>query len=485
VLENVARISVRTGDHNPTVTSVRRLPAPTASDPGAVFAVKSLLRPLVAVTYMLLCVWISGESLHGPYFLVAVMTFLAAAELSDVKLERRGRLGLTPGSLPDLLVRWTLVVAFILIVLYLSGLTDRINLTPLLPWALTTPLLLWAADLSCGQILRPRRNSAGVRKAVILGLNTAGIRLKAALDADETLRIRVQGYFDERSPGRLPGGGHGLLGTRQELVSFIMRENISVLYITLPMVPRPRIMEILEGLRDSTVSIYFVPDLLTFDLIQPRFQTVGSVALVAVRESPFFGACTIAKRISDLAVAATALVLCAPILLAVAIGVRMSSRGPVLFNQKRYGLDGRKIVVKKFRSMTVTETAITQFTAVGRKDARVTRFGAFIRKTSLDELPQLFNVLDGSMSIVGPRPHPIAMNEQYRKLIPGYMLRHKIKPGITGWAQVNGCRGGDDLESMTRRIQYDLDYLRNWSLGFDALIILKTLMVVVNDKHAF
>ena len=128
---------------------------------------------------------------------------------------------------------------------------------------------------------------------------------------------------------------------------------------------------------------------------------------------------------------------------------------------------------------------MVQFTAVSRNDARVTRFGAFIRATSLDELPQLFNVLEGSMSIVGPRPHAIAVNEQYRRLIPGYMVRHKVKPGITGWAQVNGYRGGDDIVSMTKRIELDLDYLRHWSLGLDLLIILRTATLVWNDRHAY
>jgi len=173
------------------------------------------------------------------------------------------------------------------------------------------------------------------------------------------------------------------------------------------------------------------------------------------------------------------------VLLLSAVCIRLDSAGPIFFKQKRYGLDGREILVYKFRSMRVTEDGKERFKAATRGDSRITRVGAFIRKTSLDELPQLFNVLEGGMSIVGPRPHPVAMNEHYRRAIPGYMVRHKVKPGITGWAQVNGYRGGDDLESMRKRIEFDLAYLRNWSLWLDLKILLKTVGVVWKDRHAY
>jgi putative colanic acid biosynthesis UDP-glucose lipid carrier transferase len=173
------------------------------------------------------------------------------------------------------------------------------------------------------------------------------------------------------------------------------------------------------------------------------------------------------------------------VLLLVAVCIRVDSAGPILFKQKRYGLDGREILVYKFRSMRVTEDGKAHFRAASRADSRITKVGAFIRRTSLDELPQLFNVLEGSMSIVGPRPHPVAMNEHYRRAIPSYMVRHKVKPGITGWAQVNGYRGGDDLESMRKRIEFDLAYLRNWSLWLDLRILLKTVTVVWSDRHAY
>jgi len=193
----------------------------------------------------------------------------------------------------------------------------------------------------------------------------------------------------------------------------------------------------------------------------------------------------LAKRLTDIAVGGVATLMLAPVLAFVAIGVRITSPGPVIFRQKRYGLDGKPITVYKFRSMTVTEDGDRSYTQVSRGDARVTPFGAFIRRTSLDELPQLFNVLEGSMSIVGPRPHAVAVNEQYRRLIPGYLVRHKVKPGITGWAQVNGYRGGDDLGSMTKRIEFDLEYLRHWSLWLDIMILFRTAIMVLTDKRAY
>jgi putative colanic acid biosynthesis UDP-glucose lipid carrier transferase len=228
-----------------------------------------------------------------------------------------------------------------------------------------------------------------------------------------------------------------------------------------------------------------VPDIFAFNLIQARFDILGGIPVVAVRETPFYGAAWVAKRVSDVVIASLALVAVLPVMLITAAAIRIDSRGPVLFKQKRYGLDGREILVYKFRSMTVTEDGKQAFSAAARGDARITRVGALIRKTSIDELPQLFNVLEGTMSIVGPRPHAVAMNEHYRREIPGYMVRHKVKPGITGWAQVNGYRGGDDLESMRKRIELDLAYMRHWSLWLDFRILLKTVSVVVADRNAF
>jgi putative colanic acid biosynthesis UDP-glucose lipid carrier transferase len=248
---------------------------------------------------------------------------------------------------------------------------------------------------------------------------------------------------------------------------------------------QPRIMALLDGLRDTTASIYFVPDIFVTDLIQGRLSTVSGLPVVAVCESPFTGFNGVIKRLSDIILSLLILVLIAPILLVISIGIKLTSPGPVIFKQRRYGLDGHEIIVYKFRSMTVTEDG-PNIPQAQKNDRRITPLGAFLRKTSLDELPQFINVLEGKMSVVGPRPHAVAHNEQYRKLIDGYMVRHKVKPGITGWAQVNGYRGETEvLEKMKKRIDFDLDYLRNWTLRLDLYIVLKTVQVLVKDRHAY
>ena len=269
------------------------------------------------------------------------------------------------------------------------------------------------------------------------------------------------------------------------VADYARAQRIDVIYIALPMASQPRILRLLEELRDTTASIYFVPDIFVSDLIQARVDSLGGLPVVAVCESPFYGFNGVVKRVSDIALSLFILAIISPLMLAIAIGVKLSSRGPILFKQRRYGLDGRKIVVYKFRSMTVAEDGdlVRQAT---RNDSRITKFGAFLRRTSLDELPQFINVLQGRMSVVGPRPHAVAHNEIYRKLIRGYMIRHKVRPGITGLAQVMGFRGETEtVEKMKARIEHDLQYLRNWSLLLDLQIILKTVVVVLGRQNAY
>jgi putative colanic acid biosynthesis UDP-glucose lipid carrier transferase len=246
-----------------------------------------------------------------------------------------------------------------------------------------------------------------------------------------------------------------------------------------------RVVDLLEELRDTTASIYFVPDIFVMDLIQSRTADISGVPVVAMCETPFHGTPGLIKHTMDIAISGVALLALSPLLLLIALRIKLGSRGPVIFRQRRYGLDGQIIWVYKFRTMTVTEDGadIQQATP---DDARITPFGRFLRRYSLDELPQLINVLKGSMSLVGPRPHAVAHNELYRRLIKGYMVRHKVLPGITGLAQVNGCRGETTrLEEMKARIEYDLDYLRHWSPLLDVRILLQTVIQVLNDRKAY
>jgi putative colanic acid biosynthesis UDP-glucose lipid carrier transferase len=248
------------------------------------------------------------------------------------------------------------------------------------------------------------------------------------------------------------------------------------------MVSQPRIIKLLDELKDTTASVYFLPDIFLTDLIQGRIGQVDGIPVVAVCETPLMGVDSIIKRFTDVVFALMVLILLSPLLIAISIGVKLSSSGPIIFRQRRYGLDGKEIIVYKFRSMTVCDDG-NNIAQASKQDSRITCLGAFLRKTSLDELPQFINVLQGRMSVVGPRPHAVAHNETYRKLIKGYMVRHKVKPGITGWAQVNGLRGETDtLDKMQARIEHDIDYLRNWSPRLDVYIVLKTIWVVVRGQ---
>jgi putative colanic acid biosynthesis UDP-glucose lipid carrier transferase len=460
-----------------------------ATDPSTVFVVKSLLFPVTAVLTLIACLLGWRESLSGPYFLVAVLAFFGAADLLDVAaVQGTQTRALALRSLVDIVLRWLFVIAFIWLLLHLAGLSGQINNSVVLSWAVATPIVLWSGQNVARLLLLRGAETRRItpRRALIVGMTEIGLRLASKLTEDPLLRTEVIGFFEDRAENRLlPHDNYRILGKCPDIPNFVQQHDVNVVYITLPMTRDPRVLQLLDALRDSTVSIYFVPDLFVFNLIQARFDLLSGIPLVAVRESPFYGLHGITKRLSDILIASLCIALLSPLLIAIVVGVRLSSRGPVIFRQKRYGLNGKPIIVYKFRSMTVTEDGESTYTQVSRNDSRVTPLGALLRRLSLDELPQLFNVLEGSMSIVGPRPHAVAVNEQYRRLIPSYMVRHKVKPGITGWAQINGHRGGDDLVSMQKRIEFDLQYLRHWSLRLDLVILMKTATLVLLDRKAY
>lgn len=352
---------------------------------------------------------------------------------------------------------------------------------------------LWVAPLSQAGahfLLRAsapalRRLQGGARRVILAGMNEQGIDLARRLEGDLYTSAQVLGFFDDRQHERLQHRAeYPILGHLSAIPQFVKETRVDVIYLSLPMASQGRILTLLDGLRDTTASIYFVPDTFVTDLIQGRMDTVGGAPVVAVCETPFTGLNGAIKRASDVVLSVLILLLIAPVLALIALGVKATSPGPAIFRQRRYGLDGAEIVVYKFRTMTVLEDGAT-IRQASLDDTRVTPLGAFLRRTSLDELPQFVNVLQGRMSIVGPRPHAVAHNELYRKLIKGYMVRHKVRPGITGWAQVNGLRGETEtLEKMSARIEYDLEYLRNWSLRLDLYIIVKTAWVVFRGSNA-
>jgi putative colanic acid biosynthesis UDP-glucose lipid carrier transferase len=330
------------------------------------------------------------------------------------------------------------------------------------------------------------RRGIRIRRFAIVGLNGLGRQLLQSVESSPDLGLKFAGFFDDRDEGRLERGTEEIrLGPISELVLLARRREVQVVFITIKMQGEDRIREIIRLLSDTTASVYIVPDLFVFQLIHSRWSEIQGLPVVSVFENPFYGVDGILKRAFDVVAASGLTTVAAVPMLAIAMLVKLTSPGPILFRQSRYGLDGREIRVWKFRTMTVCEDgeAVKQAT---KDDQRITWIGKFLRRTSLDELPQLFNVLIGNMSLVGPRPHAKIHNEYYRKEIEGYMLRHKVKPGITGLAQVNGCRGETDtLDKMERRVRFDHQYIREWTIWLDLRILLKTFHVVVSRQNAY
>ena len=436
----------------------------------------------VAVAILLGSVLWFGGRFDGPWLILALLLFSMTFPGDPARDTA------APGELArSIATSWLSIIGLLLLLGWASGTLAVFDSRAIIAWLIATPPALFAAHRLVPLILPRVMAAQGVQKtAVIAGANDAGLRLAGRIRANPFPGVRFTGYFDDRGDKRLETSGAGAcLGSLDQLAGYVKAHRIDFIYIALPMASQPRILKLLEELRDTTASIYFVPDIFLFDLIQARMEMIDGVPVLAVCESPFYGVDGMVKRASDVVLACLILLLISPVMLAIAAGVKLDSRGPVLFKQRRYGLDGKEILVYKFRSMRVLEDGATIRQAT-RGDPRVTAFGAFLRASSLDELPQFINVLQGRMSIVGPRPHAIAHNEMYRKLIRGYMIRHKVRPGITGLAQVNGARGETDtLEKMRQRIDYDLAYLRGWSLALDLKIIAKTVAVVFGKHNAY
>jgi putative colanic acid biosynthesis UDP-glucose lipid carrier transferase len=387
----------------------------------------------------------------------------------------------------DIGTSWLALLAILLLCGYATRSLNLFEPNIVFWWAVVTPALLWLTYFSGRALLRRlAAQPENRRTAVVVGAGGLGVKVANAFRARGDIGLSFLGYFDDRADQRVdPDAMLMRLGSLRQVAEYVREHGVHEVYITLPLGSQPRIVELLEQVQGTTASVFFVPDVFGISIIQGRLQDMNGVPVVGLCETPFTGTNRLVKRIEDVVLASLILVLISPLLLAIAIGVRLTSPGPALFRQRRNGLDGTEIVVWKFRSMrTQDDGAVVPQATKG--DPRITPFGAFLRRTSLDELPQFFNVLQGHMSIVGPRPHAVAHNEQYRQLIKAYMVRHKVKPGITGWAQIHGHRGETDtIEKMQARVEYDLEYLRNWTLGLDLQIIARTVKLVFIDRHAY
>lgn len=388
-------------------------------------------------------------------------------------------------SFRDICLRWLKIAGVLVMLCYLARWTPRLPHDFVRALLLLTPLAVWLGFLA-GDLVAAAIDRRHVRRAVLVGANTQGRKLVHALKTARGPNFHFIGYFEdrERDPWADPDTPPHL-GGLADLVDYLRTHKVDEVYFAIARATDDGFREVLDTLQDTTCSVHYAPDLLTFNLTHMRVDEVDGIPVIAVCDTPTTGFGASFKRLFDIVGALLAITLFAPVLVGCTLAVAGTSRGPVIFRQRRYGLDGHEIVVWKFRTMTVCEDG-EQIRQATDNDPRITRVGAFLRRTSLDELPQLFNVLGGAMSLVGPRPHAVAHNEYYRRLIRGYMLRHKTKPGITGLAQVRGLRGETEtVEKMADRVMADLEYLRNWSLGLDFLILLRTVATVLGRRNAW
>lgn len=416
-----------------------------------------------------------------------LLIHLIASEVSGVYRSWRGsRLA---HELYCLLLNWMYTAPLVLGAGLLTQLNSHFSYESKIIWLLITPLAMGSSRVLFRMVLKGmRKRGFNTRQFAICGLNPLGLQLADNIQASPELGLEFAGFFDDRPSNRIKEAmGRDLpsAGTLNRLAAMARCGEVDMIFITFPMRAEKRIRDYLSKLSDTTASVYIVPDFFVFQMLHARWNQINGLPVVSVFETPIMGIDGVLKRGFDLLVASVLLAILALPLAIIAMLVKCSSPGPVFFRQKRYGLIGEEIKVWKFRSMRVCENgAIIQ--QATKDDDRITTLGRFLRKTSLDELPQLFNVLGGSMSLVGPRPHATAHNEQYRMLIEGYMLRHKVKPGITGLAQVHGWRGETEtLEKMERRIEFDHCYIREWTLWMDMKILLQTVLVVFKQDNAY
>ena len=418
---------------------------------------------------------------------IATLTFYFLAEHYDLYRSWRGasiRL-----EIHRLIVAWLWSVIVLVLLAFISKQSAEYSRRIILTWVVTTPVFLGLWRIGIRQALRAlRARGHNSRTAVIMGAGDLGTRVARIFLRQPWMGIRLIGFYDDavlKGARPLSGEMIEVRGSLPDLVQDARKGGIDLVYIALPMRAEAAMRYLATELADTTASVYIVPDFFIFDLLHSRWLSLGGITVVSIYENPFDGLNGWVKRVGDVIFASAVLTLTALPMAIIALGVKLSSPGPVIFRQRRYGLNGEVVEVWKFRTMMVCEDGDCVKQAC-RQDPRVTPFGAFLRRTSLDELPQFFNVIQGHMSIVGPRPHAVAHNEQYRRLIQGYMLRHKVKPGITGLAQINGWRGETDvLEKMERRVAYDLEYIRIWSLLLDLRIMAKTLYVGFWRRNAY
>lgn len=448
---------------------------------------KRIVDPIIIIGTLYLSCATYRETFTSYYLVLGMLaSFISTAINQCVNPYRNWRRGpLLPYAI-DIISGWGITSLALVNIGDSSNVADHFEMRTMIAWLVSTPLIQLVSHRTMQYMTINAAIADTIRSVVVIGANEAGLKLADICEEQPHLAMRMHGYFDDRNGDRRPPNlSHPVLGGIDDIVPYVQDRKIKLIFISQPISSQPRIRKLTDELQDTIASVYFLPDVSKFQLTPVGIGNVGGVRVIGICETPILGFNAAVKRASDIALAAIIILGMSPLMLSIAFAVRMSSRGPVIFRQLRYGLHGEEIVIYKFRSMKVQDNS-PSIVQAKMNDQRLTPIGSFLRRSSLDELPQFLNVLQGRMSIVGPRPHAVAHNEEYRKQIKGYMLRHKVKPGITGWAQVNGLRGETaTLDKMEARVAYDIDYLRNWSLWLDLWIIIKTIGVVVRRNNAY
>ncbi|HBC57286.1 MAG TPA: undecaprenyl-phosphate glucose phosphotransferase [Gammaproteobacteria bacterium] len=437
---------------------------------------------LIIAGVFLFFVWLYQLSWLDAYTIalsIALLIFVFGSEI--LALYRSWRVSSLGSELSRVWLLWLFVGLGLLLLAYATKTSSVYSRRLMLSWLIATPATLSLVRIIIRELLKYlRARGFNSRSAVVVGDGEVFSYVRDTILGSPGMGVDLKAVIDWQA-----GGNQDFYAMIDSLVKRARQGGVDLIYIALPAEQAALVRELVSKLSDSTASVFVVPDLFMFDLLTSRWSKLGSVPVIGVREDPFWGAAGLAKRAEDLVLSSVILMVVALPMMLIAIAIKLTSPGPILFKQHRYGLDGKEIEVWKFRTMSVCEDG-AEVPQAKKNDPRITKLGAWLRRTSLDELPQFLNVLQGNMSVVGPRPHAIAHNEIYRPQIYGYMSRHKVKPGITGWAQVNGWRGETDtIEKMEKRVEHDMAYICNWSLALDLKIVLLTMFKGFSGKNAF
>ncbi len=439
--------------------------------------------------------WIGIEETFedSRYFLAILMTSLIAVATGQ-RLELFSISALTAPmrQTPKILVGWTIALGTLVATIFLLKIGPEFSRGWMLLWYVVGFACLIGARAAISIVLSRLASQGRLnRRAVIVGGGPHGLALIDALESDRASDVRICGIFDDRSASRIGDNvlGYPRLGNTDELVKFCRETPVDLLIVSLPVTAEARLLEIMKKLWVLPVDIRLSAHTNKLRFRPRAYSFVGNVPLIDLFDKPLAEWDNVVKSAFDKFFALLAIIGLLPVLALVALAIRLDSRGPILFRQKRLGFNNQLIDVYKFRSMYVDQADIDATKLVTKNDPRVTRVGRFIRRTSLDELPQLFNVLTGQLSLVGPRPHAMqakAADQLYQEVVDGYFARHKVKPGITGWAQINGWRGETDTpEKIQKRVEHDLYYIDNWSLFFDLYILARTPVALIKSENAY